>query len=67
MRLYDGMAAFAADLGELAADVGGAAGEALIDRASAQVRAPARGAHWTRNGHGHCPRQPLTVWAWTAA
>ncbi len=39
VRLYDGMAVFAADLGDLAADVGGAAGEALIDRASAQARA----------------------------
>ena len=39
VRLYDSMAVFAGDLGDLAADVGGAAGEALIDRASAQVRA----------------------------
>ena len=37
VRLYDGMAAVATDLGDVAADVGGAAGELLIDRSSAQV------------------------------
>ena len=49
VRLYDGMATFATDLGELATDVGGAAGEALIDQASAQVRAGAL------TNFCHCP------------
>ncbi len=47
VRLYDGMAAFAADLGDLAADVGGAAGEVLIDRSSAQVKT-------SSGGHRRC-------------
>lgn len=37
VRLYDALVAFAADLGDLAADLGGAAGEYLIDEAAAQV------------------------------
>ena len=68
VRLYDGMAAFAADLGDLAADVGGAAGEALIDRAAAQVCAvmmhglsaePMR----TRAARGYRLHQSSTMWA----
>ena len=37
VRLYDALVAFAADLGDLAADLGGSAGEYLIDEAAAQV------------------------------
>ena len=40
VRLYDALMAFAADLGDLAADLGGAAGELLIDEAAAQVAYP---------------------------
>ena len=37
VRLYDALVAYAVDLGDLAADLGGAAGETLIDQAAAQV------------------------------
>ena len=37
VRLYDALVGYASELGELAADLGGAAGEALIDEAAAQV------------------------------
>ena len=69
VRLYDGMAAFAADLGDLANAVGGAAGEALIDRASAQVRAdlmrdPSLDCR-AESVHSHCLHRPPTMLAWT--
>lgn len=37
VRLYDALVGYASELGELAADLGGAAGESLIDEAAAQV------------------------------
>ena len=43
VRLYDTLAVNAAELGDLAAELGGARGEALMDECAAKVRRAAGG------------------------